>query len=196
MDRYWKEREEVGRWVIEFLTKVGHEDLLDVVRVEWSGRFTRRMGDALYKPAMNGGAPYARLRFSMPLWPRADEAERRNTVAHELAHLVTFHEWHTRSDATKNGRGLRFGKAPTAHGWVWRTVMRRMGERPERCHNVDRTGLKRKGRRLSRTPAYCGCDKVWELTPVRAARIRKYHPHAAYGCRVCKKALRLEKKAA
>lgn len=185
-------RARVGGWVIEYLTKVGREDLLDVVRVEWNSRFTRRMGDATYRPALPGREIVARCRFSIPLWERASEEERRNTVAHELAHLVCFHEWYTKPWHT--GRRIRIGelpgrgRKPTAHGWEWKKIMHRMGETPSRCHDVDRTGLVRKHRSRRTVAACCDC-KTWMLTPKKAAKMDRLY------CPKCKGSLSLEKAA-
>ncbi len=181
-----EDRTEVGGWVIHFLRKAGREDLLPLLRVEWSNRFTRRMGDALYMPAAKGPSlnilPKARARFSIPLWARASKEERRNTVAHEMAHLVVYHEWYLglteRLFGELPGRSPR---RPPSHGWEWKAVMARMGERAERTHNVDRTGLRRK---VARVLAYCDC-RSWELTPRKATKI----PHLF--CRACKATLRL-----
>ena len=68
--------------------------------------------------------------------------------------------------------------------------MRRMGETPSRCHNVDRTGLVQTRRISNRVSAYCDCpDKTWALTPKRATKIDRLY------CRKCKGSLNLEKAA-
>lgn len=132
-------RQEVGGWVVEFLTMVGREDLLDVIIVEWNSRFTRRMGDATYHAsALSRSEPpkVARVRFSTPLWAVAPKEEQRNTVAHEVAHLVVFHEWYLDNAPKRFGELPGRGRKPSHHGYEWKSMMYRMGETPSRCHNV------------------------------------------------------------
>lgn len=97
-------------------------ELLPILLIKFSRRFTRRMGDARLRPGTE-----ARVRFSVPLWERASREQRDATVAHEVAHLVCDHRH----------RGSR------PHGAEWQAIMRSMGYAPERCHTVDRSGLVR-----------------------------------------------------
>ena len=85
------------------------------LRIEMNTRFTRRMGDANHA--------LGRIRLSASaLWRRATPRKRRNTVIHELAHILT------------PGDG---------HGRRWKAMMRRLGEEPQRSHTVNREGLRR-----------------------------------------------------
>lgn len=166
-------RAEVAALVLETLARLGHPDLARNVRIEWNGRFTRRMGDAFYRktPARGASGPECRLRFSVPLWPRASAAERRETVVHEVAHLVTYHEARERRSR------------PQSHGPEWRRVMARAGyPNPSRCHQVDRTGLKRTRRTVA---VYCDCPAPTYVTPQLARRIRK----GSYRCTRCQTSL-------
>ena len=72
-------------------------ELAQVIVVEWNPRFTRRLGDAGYSPITYR----ARIRLSIPLWPRASEQDRRETVIHETCHLIV---------------GFKHGFGPAAHG--------------------------------------------------------------------------------
>lgn len=111
----------------------GCPDIFDRITVEWNARFTRRMGDATYG--------IYRIRLSSPLWSRATKAEQNNTVAHEVCHIVAVH---------------LYGFGAKGHGADWQLCMMRAGYEPNRCHNVDRTGLKRQNTR-TRVRLYCGC---------------------------------------
>ena len=119
-DRYIQE------WVSFACEANGVPELAQVIVVEWNARFTRRMGDALYSPSTFR----ARIRLSIPLWGRASEQDRRETVIHEACHLVVYY---------KNCNAAQ-------HGPEWREAMRNCGVEPQRTHSVDRTGLTRRGR--------------------------------------------------
>jgi SprT protein len=107
--------------------KVG--ELAQVIVVEWNWRFTKRLGDAGYSPTTYR----ARIRLSIPLWPRASDQDRRETVIHEACHIIV---------------GYRFGFVATAHGSEWKAAMQNCGVEPLRLHSVDRTGLARRQRRF------------------------------------------------
>jgi predicted SprT family Zn-dependent metalloprotease len=85
---------------------------------EFNGRFSRRLGDACYRRHLLRGE----CRYSRPLWPFADAAERRETVIHEVCHVLAFHIF--------NGQGIK------AHGAEWKLVMRLAGANGARCHYV------------------------------------------------------------
>jgi SprT protein len=104
-------------------------ELAQVILVEWNSRFTRRLGDAAY----NSVTFRARIRLSIPLWPRTSERDRRETVIHEACHIIV---------AFKHG----FAAAP--HGSEWKAAMRNCSVEPLRLHAVDRSGLARRQRRF------------------------------------------------
>jgi len=183
-----EDRVQASQWALETLRALGREDLIDHLTVEWSTRFTSRLGDALYidiiaipswrklakkydRNAIDGKV--CRLRFSAPIWPRADETERYETVVHEVAHLVTSHE------AALVGRNK-----PQSHGYEWESVMRRAGVSPKRTHSVDVKGLKGKKKT---DVAHCGC-KDHAITPAMG---KKISDGALYMCRSCKRYLLL-----
>jgi hypothetical protein len=117
------------------------------VRVSHSRRFKARMGDARtlsYDPANPTGV----IRFSTsPLWRRATPAKRRNTIIHELAHILADCEARRRA----------------GHGKVWQRKMIALGEKPERCHAVNRDGLRRRG---SRSPRVVNADaNIFDFRP-------------------------------
>jgi len=153
-------RQATAALALDTLRRLGHEDILPYLVIDWSPRFTARMGDAYYGPITRRreqytryahpnamGDPYIALaRFSIPLWPRASEEERRETVVHEIAHLVVLFETYAQGNYDAD-----------PHGREWREVMRRAGyPHPSRCHSVDRTGLRRPQRRAV---VHCGCGR-------------------------------------
>ena len=104
-------------------------ELAQAVLVEWNGRFTKRLGDAAY----NSITYRAKVRLSIPLWPRASDQDRRETVIHEACHLVAFY---------------KHGVVAAQHGSEWKEAMKNCGIRPLRLHSVDRTGLARRHRQF------------------------------------------------
>lgn len=129
------------------------QTLVGRVSVEFNNGFTSRLGDAT--PSLR------RVRLSAPLWARATVAERRETVIHELAHVVTW---------------SLFPRA-SAHGNEWRWVMALSGGIGARTHSVDRSGLKKAGGTFS-----CGC-RVFTMGSTRSARIRKGRTYTCQKCR-------------
>ena len=118
---------------------------------------TRAIGMAYYKKCQYS------IKLSAPLWPRACEAERRNTIIHEACHLI---------DHYMTGR--------MDHGTNWRRLMGACGESADRCHSVDRTGLVRK---RNRHEYRCGCNQGSRyITPVKAKRIKQGR---LYVCKSC-----------
>lgn len=158
----------VLRWTVETLAALGVADL--PVDVEWNDRFTSRLGDAAYNPQGS------RVRFSTPLWTRASEQDRYETVVHEVCHVVAKHQ--------NRGRKIE------PHGHEWQRLMRRCGVEPKRCHNIDRTGLARTRRTVS---AWCGCQEH-KITPQMARRI--HCGETSRACKHCRWKLRLQETAA
>lgn len=153
-------------WADDALEQLGYPDLQ--VIIEWHSRFTRRLGDAQLKHGVG------LVRLSIPLWPRASANERRETVLHEICHVVVRYE------------GKKSGKKVRSHGREWQHKMRALGIEPKRCHEVNRDGLKRTRKTVK---MYCACDVQME-TPRVAKRIRsKTH---TYSCRKCKMNLKFE----
>lgn len=103
------------------------------ITVSWNNRFTRRMGDAETKYGKKPGQQVGgAIRLSRPLWPNATPEQRDQTIKHEAAHIIANIK-----------HGVQCG-----HGPRWKAVMRSLGLEPKRCHQVDRTGLKRSQPRM------------------------------------------------
>ena len=147
-------------------------ELFPKLQVEWNSRFTRRMGDAEWKKLKGTGI----VRFSLPLWPRATPEERRNTVIHEVCHIVANYKYQLwRNPGRRN-----------PHGKEWAYCMRQCGQNPARCHKVDRTGLKRNHTR-TKYKVHCDC-KEWLIGPARMRRITR--GTTDYQCPYCKTKVR------
>ncbi len=116
----------IKTWIWFACQRNDAEELAQAIVVEWNSRFTRRLGDGVYSPVTFR----ARIRLSLPLWPRASEKERRETVIHEVCHCIV---------------GYKHGSV-AHHGQEWNQAMKNCGVEPLRNHNVDRTGLARRRR--------------------------------------------------
>lgn len=161
-------KEEISQLIKETFDVCGESDLFDCTKIQWNSRFTRRMGDARYNHFKGTG----RVRFSSVLWNRATPEERRETIIHEACHVVA--ERHAR----------RLGRRTAGHGPIWKRYMTQAGAKGDRCHTVNRDGLRRKVRRV---PAYCDC-KEWQITKTRQTKMLKGY---RYGCPDCKASLSL-----
>ena len=172
-------RQTAAAQALSTLRALGREDLLPMLWIDWRTRFTSRMGDAMYagkgarvqrnlEKFRNADGTICCVRFSVPLWLRASEEERRETVIHEICHLVTRHE-----------AKLAGVKVEKSHGPEWKAVMRRAGVTPKRCHNVNVGGL---GKKV--IPCGCNCKDGHHVTPLVAGRIAING--AKYTCGRCK----------
>ena len=135
-----------------------------VCTLEWSARFTRRMGDAL---VIDHELRQGRVRLSKPLWIRATPAERRQTMIHEIAHIYAELE-----------------QRAAGHGPVWKRYMHMFGVLPKRCHGVDRTGLRRKQRRYALDCPGTRCEA--RITITQAMRTRWIKERQIRRCARCK----------
>jgi SprT protein len=142
----------------------GVPELSGRIGVVWSGRFIARMGDARWDRVRGAGL----IRLSRPLWPKASEEERRETVIHEACHVIADYRYGGRQH----------------HGPRWLRMMALCGyARPARCHSVDHEAIQqRRERRRVEVRARCGCAEGVILGPVQARRLRA---GAAYRCRAC-----------
>jgi predicted SprT family Zn-dependent metalloprotease len=127
-------------------------------RVTFSDKMTWAMGKASYGPR--------KIVYSRPLFSRATELERRETIAHEVAHVITTIV-----------RGHR-----DVHGPIWRATMRELGYRDaRRCHNVEREDLKKT--RPDTIGLVCSCPVQIRVT---LARMLRASERRGLRCRKCK----------
>ena len=84
-----EDRHGIKGWIWFACERNGVEELAQTIIVEWNKRFTRRLGDAYYNPF----AYRARIRLSIPLWPRASAEDRRETVIHEVCHVIAKYKF-------------------------------------------------------------------------------------------------------
>ena len=152
---------EIRNLIRQTCERCGCPELASKIKYVWNSRFTRRMGDATYDFPNATGV----VRFSKPLWGRADLRERKNTIVHEVCHIITFY---------------KYGKSASPHGARWKKMMLLAGEFPERCHNVDTNGLTRKQTKIQ---VRCGCSQK-SVTKNMFTRMKN---GSTYSCGTCNK---------
>jgi len=170
-----KERQRVAAMVLKALKKMGRQDLLPYIWVVWSTRLTSSMGRAVFarpgdivrkrfeKNTIDGRV--VRMELSVPLWDRATEAQRNQTILHELSHLITHQE-----------ALIAQQERPKPHGRRWKNTMHRIGADAARTHTVDTGGLGR-----LKAKAQCRCMDHY-VTPRMAGEILM---GKRYTCRKC-----------
>ena len=136
------------------------------ITISWSwgsNRMTARIGEANLRSN--------RIKLSPVLFPRASATKRRNTIIHEVCHLVANH------------RLLVAGRDEGPHGREWKKAMRECGEKPKARYTadeVDRDGL----RKVWLYTCRVGCSaNPHRLGKTRHAR--SSNGTATYSCRTC-----------
>lgn len=153
--------------------------LFGALQVRW-GSSSRAIGFAHY-PSEKGQAVGDRpsIRYSRPLMTALPEAEQRDTVIHEVAHLLVSDDWTRR----RLGDDFFRGAPPKGHGLEWRVWMIKMGGKPRvtcsdtHVNDVSRALITEKRLARGGVAMKCLC-REWVLTAKQARR------GAAY-CRKC-----------
>lgn len=104
-------------------------------------------------------------------WILVKENEQRYidiTIPHEVCHIFQTHLYPRSS----------------SHGIEWKTLMRMMGLRPERCHNMDVSNARRDKNKKEYT-YICNCQKH-VMSQIKHNRIQK---GAKYVCKRCRRPL-------
>ena len=118
----------------------------------------RAAGQARFTPA--GGIE---IRYNLAIAALQPEQFLRETVPHEVAHVVTW---------------LLHGQRVRPHGPEWRAVMRHLGVHdPQRCHEYEMPSL----RSQRRWPYRCAC-KTHQLSTTRHRRAQQ---GTRYQCKAC-----------
>ena len=170
---------QIREWIDFACDTCGCPEMKHNIHFEFCGKLTQRLADATSKWWVPPGAApkdgrsrwkSGRIRLSRVLWARCPEDEQKNTVIHEACHLICDHQ----------------GKTRGIHGAAWKAVMIQCGEKPERCHSIDRTGIRR--RRWAKR-VYCGCPhKTMGATQYGRLKKGTYQ----YTCNTCGERMRIE----
>lgn len=129
------------------------------VKIRWSNAYTRVMGRA----KTNKSRTEFEVSFSDKLWDRATTEQKKNTVIHEVCHIVCF---------------IRHPFAK-AHGYEWKQLMLDVGGTPDRTIKINRKGVERTNEKVF---CYCKCGKKI-ISSNRATRIR--NGTNRYYCTAC-----------
>jgi SprT protein len=116
-----------------------------------------------------GDALDDRIRLNPILFRENVDETLQQTLPHELCHV-----WKDQL------------KLPgSSHGKEWQNLMRRMGVKPDRCHNMDVT---RARVRINRIHLYgCGCPKAGHVTARRHRQIQDTELYRPVSCLRCGK---------
>ena len=150
--------QEVHAIMLEACEANGRPDIMDRIRWKWSARLTSSMGNA----SKRGGDEKYTIKLSTPLFDRADYATCRQTVIHEVCHVI---------DGIVNGVRM-------SHGYGWKHCMARAGVPADRCHTVSNAGL------VKRYVYTCpnGCHE-FRLSTVLHNKIRRGQRRVCNKCR-------------
>jgi predicted SprT family Zn-dependent metalloprotease len=136
----------VEQWIAEACELGEAPELIERIELEWSRRLVLTLGKA------------NRLNWTIKLaekaWFLISLDERRETVFHEVAHLIALHEG---------------GLKAWDHGPTWRRIMAKIGyPRANACHDLieQLSTIRRKNVRVI---ARCQCDSAGEVFGVRRA---------------------------
>lgn len=191
---------EAMRVACETLVRLGHPELVKLLIIQWSGRFTSRMGDAAYWWVIPGNKtssfpcmvsetllrekyPDAVSDVDLPFSRRAVVVVRcrfssalwDRATEKDRYETVVHEVCHLVADHEARLGGKR---RPSAHGPEWKLLMIRAGVIPENRHSVNTQGV---GHR--KYPVRCGCSTHW-VTKRRAESIAR---GGVFLCRKCGK---------
>jgi predicted SprT family Zn-dependent metalloprotease len=118
--------------------------------------------------ALHGKPRGGLIHWCIALYETASDSDRKENGFHELAHILA---------------NLEAGKS-VGHKVGWKSMMRRLGVTPKRCHSQDTTHVKRRQRRYSMAcPDHCG----WSFTFAAARRTRRINDARKGSVRTCPK---------
>lgn len=140
--------DEVMSWVLLACQSNGVPHLASSITYQWKNNLRITAGKAYC------GANWFSL--SRPLFERISKDEQRNTVIHEVCHLL---DWHLNKNC--------------GHGTTFYALMRNTGETPNTYHSYNIDGLRNK---VKRKEGVCqSCGKEYWLTQHKAKQIYRYY---------------------
>jgi predicted SprT family Zn-dependent metalloprotease len=146
----------INAWLMHACTCNGVTELYPKIRWSVNHRFTSKMGLARYNTN--------EIELSGPLFARASEEDKRQTVIHEACHLIAYYRYFTMG---------------TGHKQLWKETMRKCGVEALRCHNVDNSDLRRN---TNRHASICSCGQTYSVSARVARKIQQLY---VYRCAKC-----------
>lgn len=152
-------------------------NLLKMAENFYDQKFEFPIIDFEVKGTKAGVAYYRQWRISLNLGICINQPEHfiRRTVAHELAHLISWKVYNT-----------------TGHDKCFYYVMQVVFDVPEkdstRCHSYDMTGVQT--RRHPRFEYICICNKLHHLTGTQHKRVQEEYKAVTYSCSSCRRPLK------
>jgi SprT protein len=122
---------EVREWIQFACDCNGCSELAGTVQLCWSNRMTSSMGIAAY----NARKDEFTIKLSGPLFARATDEQKRQTVIHEACHIIEAYL------GRYDGWDGRVRYAKMTHGPGWAKCMRAADCDAERYHQVNNAGL-------------------------------------------------------
>jgi SprT protein len=148
----------IRQWINESLYKLKIPLNSLIIHVEWNNKFVRRIGDAIYYFKNCFGI----IRLSTKLWPLASASQRKETVVHELCHIV---------------KQKNCGHYKQPHNEEWKELMLQCGVEPRIGHTICHPDISNR-----RVKAKCKCGESF-LGPIQARRVKS--GEACYKCSKC-----------
>lgn len=139
------QQDDIQHWIVHACYFNGTPELAPKIKYKFTNRLTRVFGRAFCHNRL--------IEISKPLWDRASPKERRQLVIHETCHIVATY---------------KHGHAISDHGREWKQCMHKAGVPAERCHHVNRDGLRRK---VKRYEVSCACTTAW-FGHVKASQVK------------------------
>lgn len=160
------DQNEVRNQILQFLQVVKHEHLAKQIGIQWSTRMTRKMGEATEFENPNSCPLKTKylLKFSIIFWVHATPEERKETVIHEMAHVLCFH---------------LYPNMKIYHGAEWLEIMGKFGYKDASKYTTVKIPEKFQPKRFS---VKCGCREHQVTIKI----INQMKKGITYRCSVCK----------
>lgn len=171
----YEDRRRAVLWLRESLLKAEEAQVLfpsvashirSTLVLEWNDRMHRTMGTARYAKIKSC------IELSTILWEVAPEDQKRETVYHEMAHIIT--------DANRANDPITAkltGDKQRHHGAKWRYVMHQIGyPNASRCHAITNEEYEKS---QGKVQMYCACPNP----PIRFFSAKK--ARRIYSCNTC-----------
>jgi len=159
---------EIKAWVKEALNimiPAQSDNIFENLQIQMNSRFIRKIADARFHGM--------RIRFSTKYWEVMTPEEKKNTVFHEVAHIVVKFNYYALNQSTE------IYDEPSPHGKEWKSLMIKCGENPKRIANLgDRLLLVQRPK-----IAQCSCNDKIHISKVEYNRIKRGEIYQCTKCR-------------